>query len=220
MWLRVAVKVVILVGIMGIDTGFCGASLAIIVEKEEWTKYQADILFPLETQFLSPNSKPTRNPNYIIHRKNRPRLQNNTGLQRAGGNCTPCILQYVDSWNRVSRVIRYPMANARGNHTTWHYSLSRNPKSSLSNNKSMVHLCHSLDSNTIPILLNYLRASIPKLAPQRQARGSIPLLSTHTLSTKKYAVPRIRIVYYFLMYCIQIWVREKAPEIRISMKQT
>lgn len=54
MWLRVAVKVLILVGIMGIITGYCGAWQAIIVEKEEWTKYQADILVPLETQFLLP----------------------------------------------------------------------------------------------------------------------------------------------------------------------
>lgn len=73
----------------------------------------------------------------------------------------------------------------------------------------MAHLCYRLNSNIIPILLNYLRASIPELAPQIQARGSIPLLSTHTLGTKKYAVPRISIMDYFLMYCIKVCVKEK-----------
>ena len=58
MCLRVAVKVLILVGIMGINTGFCGAFFSYYCrKKEEWTKYQADILFPLETQFLSQKSK-------------------------------------------------------------------------------------------------------------------------------------------------------------------
>lgn len=171
MWLRVEVKVLILVGIMGINTGFCGASLAIIVEKEEWTKYQAAILSPLETQFLSQHSKPNGNPNYIIHRKNRPRLQNNTGLQRAGSNCTPCILQYVDSWNRVSRVIRYPMANARGNHTTWDYSLSRNPKSSL----SIISQWHTYVMAWIPIPFQYYWTILEpqSLSSHRNARFEV-----------------------------------------------
>lgn len=142
---------------MGINKDSSGAFEPFNVEKEKWrTKFHAAILLPLESEFF-PRNWAQRSS--LVCRKNRPRLQSKTDVHRAGGNCTPCILQHVDSWTRC------PKANARGNHTTWHCSTIKKPKVQL---LKKISKWQPYVTALASILLTYLRASIPELASQHQ----------------------------------------------------